>query len=54
MSLCVWLIKKLLPAIPKNSVIVLNNATFHKQANALLAVKEQGHTLPNLNPIEKK
>lgn len=56
-----WLTQELLPAIPKNSVIVLDNATFHKREDALLAVEEQGHTLeflppysPDLNPIEKK
>ena len=56
-----WLTKELLPAIPKSSVIVLDNAAFHKRDDALLAVQEQGHTLeflppysPDLNPIEKK
>ena len=56
-----WLTKELLPAIPKRSVIVLDNAAFHKRDDALLAVQKQGHTLeflppysPELNPIEKK
>jgi len=56
-----WLTKDLLPAIAPNSVIVLDNATFHKRDDALRAVQEQGHTLeflpaysPDLNPIEKK
>lgn len=56
-----WLTGELLPVIPRNSVIVLDNAAFHKRDDALLAVLEQGHTLeflpaysPDLNPIEKK
>jgi len=56
-----WLTQDLLPAIEPNSVIVLDNATFHKQEDASLAVQQQGHILeflpaysPDLNPIEKK
>ena len=56
-----WLTQQLLPVIAPNSVIVLDNATFHKREDALKAVKEQGHILeflppysPDLNPIEKK
>jgi transposase len=56
-----WLTKELLPGIAPESVIVLDNATFHKRQDALLAVQKQGHTLlflppysPDLNPIEKK
>lgn len=56
-----WLTRELLPKVPQNSVIVLDNATFHKRNDALLAVQKQGHTLeflpaysPDLNPIEKK
>ena len=44
-----------------DNIIVLDNATFHKREDALLAVQQQGHTLeflpphsPDLNPIEKK
>ena len=51
----------MLPNIPSNSVIVLDNATFHKRNDALKAVEQQKHTLeflppysPDLNPIEKK
>ena len=40
-----WLIKELLPNIEDNSVIVLDNATFHKRNDALLAVQQHGHTL---------
>jgi transposase len=56
-----WLTQELLPNTPENSVIVLDNATFHKREDAILAVQQQGHTLeflppysPDLNPIEKK
>ncbi len=56
-----WFEKELLPNTPKNSVIVLDNATFHKREDALLEIQQQGHTLeflppysPNLNPIENK
>ncbi|WP_407932420.1 MULTISPECIES: transposase [unclassified Dysgonomonas] len=53
--------RELLPNVPHNSVIVLDNATFHKRNDALLAVQQHGHTLeflptysPDLNPIERK
>ncbi|WP_348523265.1 transposase [Dysgonomonas sp. PH5-37] len=56
-----WLTRELLPNIPQNSVIVLDNTTFHKRNDALLAVQQHGHTLeflppysPDLNPIERK
>ena len=56
-----WLTEQLLPNIPKASVIVLDNATFHKRNDALKAITLAGHTAlflppysPDLNPIEKK
>lgn len=56
-----WLTQELLPNVPKNSVIVLDNVTFHKRKDALIAVRQQGHILeflpphsPDLNPIDKK
>jgi transposase len=56
-----WLTQELLPSTPKNSVIVLDNATFHKRNDAQQAIKKAGHTVeflppysPDLNPIEKK
>lgn len=56
-----WLTRDLLPVIAPKSVIVLDNATFHKRQDALLEVQKHGHTLeflppysPDLNPIEKK
>jgi len=56
-----WLTQDLLPALAPRSVIVLDNATFHKRDDILMAVQKQGHCLeflppysPDLNPIEKK
>lgn len=56
-----WLTEELLPNIPESSVVVLDNATFHKRNDAVQAVKKHGHILeflppysPDLNPIEKK
>ena len=56
-----WLIKDLLPKTPQNSVIVMDNATFHKRHDMIKAVAEAGHILeflppysPDLNPIEHK
>ena len=56
-----WLTQELLPNMPSNSVIVLDNATFHKRNDALEAIEQAGHTVvflppysPDLNPREKK
>ena len=56
-----WVDTFLLPNIPENSVIVMDNATFHKGSYMQQLIKESGHTLlylppysPDLNPIEKK
>ena len=56
-----WLTKDLLPKVPPNSVIVMDNATFHKRKDMIQAIKSQGHTpeylppySPDLNPIEHK
>ncbi len=56
-----WVVQELLPNTPKNSVIVLDNATFHKRSGTLQAIEEAGHAVaflppysPDLNPIEKK
>lgn len=56
-----WLTEELLPKTPKNSVIVLDNATFHKRNDTRHSIKQNGHILeflppysPDLNPIEKK
>ena len=56
-----WLTKDLLPKTPPGSVIVLDNATFHKRNDMKDALQKAGHTLlylppysPDLSPIEKK
>jgi len=56
-----WVTQQLLPAIPNNAVIVMDNATFHKRKDTRQAINNAGHTLefmpaysPDLNPIEHK
>ncbi len=57
----IWLAKILLPELPKNSVIFMHNASFHKGKNIEQAIINAGHQLeylptysPDLNPIEHK
>lgn len=56
-----WLTKDLLPKTSAGSVIVMDNATFHKRNDMVQAIKTQGHIpeylppySPDLNPIEHK
>ena len=56
-----WTIQDLLPKLPPQSVIVMDNAPFHIRADIRAAIANAGHTLdflptysPDLNPIEKK
>ncbi len=56
-----WLKQDLLPKLPDNCVLVMDNATFHKRADTQALIKKAGHTLlylppysPDLNPIEPK
>ena len=56
-----WLTQQLLPKLSLNSVIVMDNAAFHKRADIQEAVHKQGIILeylppysPDLNPIEQK
>ena len=56
-----WTKEQLLPSTPANSVIVLDNATFHKRNDILEIIDKQKHIVeflppysPDLNPIEKK
>jgi transposase len=56
-----WVIQDLLPKLPPNSVVVLDNATFHKGKDMIDALENAGHAIlylppysPDLNPIEKK
>jgi len=56
-----WTMRALLPVLPKNSVVVLDNATFHKRQDIKEAIINAGHILeylppysPDLNDIEHK
>jgi hypothetical protein len=56
-----WVTQDLLPKLPKNSVLVMDNATFHKRADTQTLIHEAGFLLeylpvysPDLNPIEHK
>ena len=56
-----WIEQDLLPKLPPASVIVMDNATFHKSPMMQETIKRAGHRLeylppysPDLNPIEKK
>ena len=56
-----WVIQDLVPKLPKNSVVIMDNASFHKGQDMVNALKDAGHRLlymppysPDLNPIEKK
>lgn len=58
---CTWMYQCLLPIIPANSIIVMDNAQFHKNKKMQEIIKEAGHTLeylpvysPHLNPIEPR
>jgi hypothetical protein len=56
-----WLTQDLLPKTPKESVIVMDNATFHKRHDMLEAILKNSCIVeflppysPDMNPIEKK
>ena len=56
-----WVEHDLLPKLPPKSVIIMDNATFHKGKDMIKSIENAGHTLeylppysPQLNPIEKK
>jgi len=56
-----WVEQILLPSLPKESVVVMDNASFHKGKDMQKMLEDSGHTLlylppysPDLNPIEKK
>ena len=56
-----WLKDDLLPKLPPGSVLVLDNATFHKRQDTKTMISDAGHILeylppysPDLNPIEHK
>lgn len=56
-----WVEQILLPVLTEKSVIVMDNATFHKGSDMQKLIANAGHILlylppysPDLNPIEKK
>ena len=56
-----WIAQDLLPKLPPKSVLVMDNAAFHKRQDTQEIIKKAGHTLlylppysPDLNPIEQK
>lgn len=55
-----WLETYLLPVVPENAVILMDNATFHKKSTLFDIVEKEGCTLifipkysPDLNTIER-
>lgn len=61
-TLVIWWVKNLLlPELPKNSILVWDNASFHKSQELKDILTKAGHTMiflppysPDLNPIEHK
>jgi transposase len=56
-----WVTQDLLPKLPSQCVIVMDNASFHKRLDIQEAIRHAGHLLlflppysPQLNPIEHK
>ena len=56
-----WIEQDLLPKLPKDAVIVMDNATFHKRQDTQEMIEKKGFILeylppysPDLNPIEQK
>ena len=56
-----WVTRDLLPKLASPSILIMDNAAFHKSKSMQRAVEEAGHTLlylppysPDLNPIECK
>lgn len=56
-----WLSQDLIPKLPCNSVVIMDNASFHKSEETRRLIESSGHTLlymppysPDLNPIERK
>jgi hypothetical protein len=56
-----WVTQQLLPVLPQKSVIVMDNAAFHKRQDTQDAIESNGHRLrflppyrPDLNPLEHK
>ena len=55
-----WVKEFLIPELPKQSIVVMDNATFHKRSDTQKLLEQHGHHIlwlppysPDLNPIEK-
>ena len=56
-----WLSQWLVPVLPTNAVVVMDNASFHKRTDRVEAMEQSGALpeflppyRPDLNPIEQK
>ena len=56
-----WVMQDLVPKLPPKSIVVMDNATFHKSINMQKTLEDAGHRIlylppysPDLNPIEHK
>ena len=56
-----WVTQDLVPKLPASSIVVMDNAAFHKREDIKSSISKAGHTLeflptysPDLNPIEHK
>lgn len=56
-----WVRHALLPALPAQAIVVMDNATFHQRSDIRQTIEDAGYALeflppysPDLNPIEKK
>src|ERR1700742_5030168 len=56
-----WVKQDLIPKLPSQAIIIMDNATFHKGEEMTKEIQKAGHTLlylppysPDLNPIEPK
>ena len=56
-----WITQDLIPKLPPKSVVIMDNAAFHKSKAMKKSLENAGHTLeylppysPDLNPIEHK
>ena len=56
-----WVKQDLIPKLPKNSVLIMDNVSFHKSPLLVEMIEKAGHKLeylpaysPDLNPIEPK
>ncbi len=56
-----WLVDDLIPKLPSSSVVVMDNASFHKRQDMREEIEKAGHILiflppysPDFNPIEHK